>query len=85
MAKKYPHGVRHHPDYDYPHWTVTLRNNMFHKVITIIQNMKCTTENLADIRAFCDVIEYEYLQKRRILDEWDILQDDLDMENTDGR
>lgn len=85
MAKKYTYGVRHHPDYDYPHWTVNLKNNLFHKILTVVQIMKATPENLADIRALCDCLEYEYLQKRRILDEWDILQEELEMENTNGR
>jgi hypothetical protein len=83
MARKYKKGVRHHPDYDYPHWTINLKNNMFHKVLTVIQNMKATPENLADIRAFCDSLEYEYLQKRRVLDEYDILLDEKRFENTE--
>ena len=83
MAKKYKRGVKHHPDYDYPFWTLNVRNNMFHKTLTILQSMKATTENLADIRAFADAVEYEYLQKRRILDEHDDLEDELEWINTD--
>ena len=59
----------HHPDRErYPDWTLSLRNHLFHQVCTVCQRMKATTENLADIRALIDALEYEYLMKRRVLD-----------------
>ena len=60
----------HHPNKkDHPNWTLWVGNNYFHKAITIAQKMKPITENLAVLRAFIDALEYEYLQKRRKLDE----------------
>ena len=62
--------AHHHPSKAlFPNWTLWIRNQLFHKVITIIQHMNETEQNLADIRAFADAIEFEYLMKRRVLDE----------------
>lgn len=60
----------HHPDKAlYPDWELFLPNQLFHQVVTIIQHMNATDLNLSYIRAFIDSLEYEYLMKRRILDE----------------
>ena len=59
----------HHPNRQlYPNWTIAIPR-WLHQVITKIQRMKATEENLAIIRGFIDALEYEYLQKRRVLDE----------------
>lgn len=58
----------HHPDYDHPEWVIDVGNREFHKIITIMQRMNPTPENLAVIRGLIDSLEYEYLQKRRVLD-----------------
>ena len=62
--------AKHHPSKAlFPNWTLDLRNQLFHRVVTIIQRMNETPQNLADIRALIDALEFEYLMKRRILDE----------------
>lgn len=60
----------HHPDYLlYPNWVIFLPNQLFHKIVTVVQRMKATNQNLAGIRALIDCLEYEYLRKRQQLDE----------------
>jgi len=59
----------HHPDKAlYPNWILWLPRWMHHAV-SRVQSMKATDSNLAVIRAFIDALEYEYLMKRRQLDE----------------
>ena len=61
--------ANHHPDREkYREWIIDCGNQMFHKVLTIIQRMLPTPENMAVIRGFCDAVEYEYLEKRRWID-----------------
>jgi hypothetical protein len=62
-------AARHHPDYEkHPNWTIWMKNHLFHKVVTLVQRMKSTPENLMWIRGFIDALEYEYLQKRAVCD-----------------
>jgi len=59
----------HHPNTtEFPEWVVDVGNNHFHKCLTIVQRMNPTPENLTVIRGLIDSLEYEYLDKRRILD-----------------
>jgi len=60
---------RHHPAYKvHPEWTIDLKNHLFHQVATVVQRMKPTEENLMWIRGLIDALEWEYLNKRAILD-----------------
>lgn len=62
-------GAYHHPDkHEYPEWVILIKNHLFHKVVTIVQRMLPTTDNLMYIRGFIDALEWEYLCKRRALD-----------------
>lgn len=58
----------HHPNHDNPLWVLLLKNQLFHQVVTVVQRMKPTEENIMYIRQLADAIEYEYLRKREILD-----------------
>lgn len=61
--------ANHHPDREkYPEWVIDLGNQMFHRVVGIVQRMLPTPENMAVIRGLCDSLEYEYLEKRRYID-----------------
>jgi len=65
-------SCRHHPDKaSFPDWVIVLPNFFFHKVCTIVQRMRAIPENLASIRGLIDALEFEYLRKRRALDEAD--------------
>ena len=60
----------HHPSKAlFPHWVLNLGNKLFHQVVTVSQRMNATDENLAKIRVLIDALEFEYLMKRRELDE----------------
>ena len=62
--------AKHHPSKAlFPYWTLNLGNQLFHKTVTIAQRMNETDENLAKLRALIDALEFEYLMKRRVLDE----------------
>lgn len=74
---------KHHPDYEYPHWTLDVKNNLFHQTLTVVQRMKATTENLVYIHNLIVSLFYEYTQKIRILDEYEDLQMELEWENTE--
>jgi len=41
---------------------------MFHKVVTVVQRMLPTIENLVVIRNLVDALEWEYLRKKEVLD-----------------
>lgn len=61
--------VYHHPNKElYPDWVILLKNDLFHRVLTVVQRMNPTAENLMFIRGLADSLEYEYLMKRRELD-----------------
>lgn len=60
----------HHPNKaSYPDWVILLPNFLFHQVCTVVQRMKANAQNIAAIRGLIDALEYEYLRKRRTLDE----------------
>ena len=60
---------KHHPAKEiWPDWALDLPQSL-HMVVNAIQRLKCTEENLAIIRSFLDALEFEYLNKRRQLDE----------------
>jgi len=64
--------AKHHPSKAlFPCWTLDIRNQLFHRVVTIVQRMNENEQNLADIRTLIDALEFEYLIKRRVLDELD--------------
>ncbi len=58
----------HHPDYSKPRWVLLIKNFLWHKVVTMIQRMNPTQENIMYIRQFIDALEWEYLQKRAVCD-----------------
>lgn len=59
----------HHPDKKlYPEWVIDTGNQLFHRCVSIVQEMRPIPENLAIIRGFIDSLEYAYLEKRRYLD-----------------
>lgn len=63
-------GAYHHPDKQaWPEWVIWMKNHFFHRVCTIVQRMNPTPENIACIRGLLDALEFEYLRKRRVLDE----------------
>ena len=67
ISKKQWH--QHHPNKEaWPNWVLHLPQSL-HMVVNAIQRLKADDENLAIIRSFLDSIEYEYLSKRRMLDE----------------
>ena len=67
ISKKQWH--QHHPDKEqWPEWVLDLPQSL-HMVVNAIQRLKSTDENLAIIRSFLDSVDYEYLRKRRQLDE----------------
>lgn len=59
----------HHPDKrNSPRWVLDVGNQMFHKVVTVVQRMLPTIENLVVIRNLVDALEWEYLRKKEVLD-----------------
>jgi len=60
----------HHPSKAlFPNWTLNLGNKLFHLTVTVTQRMNATPKNLSKLRALIDALEFEYLMKRRELDE----------------
>jgi len=60
----------HHPDKErYPDWTLELKNNLFHKVVTVVQRMKSTPENLTAVFNLICSLFYELLRMLREIDE----------------
>jgi hypothetical protein len=63
----------HHPSREvFPNWILAIPATL-HKVVSAVQQMATTEENLAILRAFIDSLEFEYLMKRRGLDEQDAI------------
>ncbi len=67
---------KHHPDKDrFPDWTIDLPTSL-HDVINAFQREPLYDESLTVLRGFIDSLEYEYLNRRRILDEKDAEEED---------
>lgn len=61
--------ANHHPDREgLPKWVLDVGNQIFHKTLTIVQRMLPTEENVTIIHNLIMALEWEYLQKRCILD-----------------
>lgn len=61
-------GAYHHPDYSVPRWVILIKNHLWHKVVTMVQRMNSTEDNLMYLRGFIDALDVEYLRMRRDLD-----------------